>query len=190
MRWMLVLSCIWLAGCPLRPLPLPTEQVPPPAPPPPAVEILLPADGEPPPEVLAWLAVLEQSLLMEPAQARALMVPLEPGTEPLLVFHQALLHQQQDDRRGWIGARDLLRELLEQEHPPGVRPLLQMLLTHNQALINALQQRTNLGEQLKSTRAERDALEEKIRALTNLERRLDDRKERGAEAANGPLKNE
>lgn len=178
MRLLLVLmACFWLAGCPLRPISLPStgDSTPEPA-----------AQPSPLPPLMTWLAVLENSLALTPEQAQERLTPLNPDVDPLVLFHQVLLNQRLGERESWVWARDRLRELLEQGHPPGVRPLLELLLEYNQAMINAAQREVNLQQKLQGASEERDRLQEKIRALTNLERRLDDRKVQEVEADTRP----
>lgn len=182
MRLIMVLTgCLWLAGCPLRPISLPSMGSPEPDP-----EPVLVSEQPVPAPLMTWLAVLEKTLSLEPEQAQQRLTPLNLDAGSLVVFHQVLLNQRLGERESWIWARDRLRQLLKQNHPPGVRPLLQLLLEHNQAMINAAQREANLQGKLQEVRGERDRLREKILALTNLERRLDDRKEQDADAATRP----
>lgn len=176
---MLLTGCLWLAGCPMRPVTLPTMSDPAP------VTVAEP-EVEVPAALMTWLAVLDETLALEPEEAQKRLTPLNPEAGSLVLFHQVLLNQRLGERESWIWARDRLRQLLERTHPPGVRPVLQLLLVHNQTMINASQREANLRQQLEVASAERDRLKEKIRALTNLERRLDDRKEQDVDAAKPP----
>lgn len=132
-----------------------------------------------------WLALHTevQNLSSEQAVEKLITVGLPQGEEPL--YYYGLLNQQLDSYGGWIQARDAFIELEDTDSlSAGQRQLAGVLRVFNQNRINAqleinelLEQNTSLTQQLANTEEEKQLLEQKIQALTDLESVISTRKE-------------
>ncbi len=192
----LALLCVLLSGCHnrIREVLVPLDVTPAPlsepvgASPMPLVDTGLSSGAE---LISPWLNMVNDLLRLDPEQAANILSVLPPVLTPRDHFQKALLHQQRNDRDGWILARDGFRRLLAQAENRDQRGLLKMLLAYNQAMINAHQREQALYEReaalaareqltlqrLQASREREQVLEAKIVALTNLEKRLNTRKE-------------
>jgi len=147
-----------------------------------------------------WSQQLEEIIALseEQAQLRLQSFGSKKPKEPEMLFRYALLNQQLKDRLGWIRARDSFRLLLtELELPVELQPLITLLLQHNQAMINAnarygrllqaleqgQEEQQEMADSLLESRAEAAELSEKIRALTNLEKSMSQRRASTTETA-------
>lgn len=129
--------------------------------------------------VSLWLQVVDEQMQLTPEEAKSLLRESPPAQSDLALLRQLLLQQQRQELNGWIEARDGLREMLDRNEQRDVEGLLKLLLVHNQSMINASLRESELGRQLQDSQAQGDLLEAKIRTLTNLEKRLNIRKETG-----------
>lgn len=202
---LLALLCVLLSGChnrirealvPLDIAPAPTLA--------PAASSPMPSELDslsPGPELISpWLNMVNDLLRLDPEQAKNILAVLPAALTPRDHFQQALLHQQRNVRDGWIVARDGFRQLLEKTENSDQQGLLRVLLAHNQAMINAHQREQTLYEReaalaareqltvqrLQASLEREQALEAKIVALTNLEKRLNIRKENDLSATKLP----
>ena len=92
------------------------------------------------------------------------------GDTPSEVFRYGLLNQQLNRLDGWIQARDAFRLLASDEQlEGGFRELASIFQQYNQAQINWHERHRNLQREVVATMLEREALEKKIEALTELE---------------------
>ena len=100
-------------------------------------------------------------------------------------FYYGLLRQQADSYDDWVEARDIFRQLAEEEEiTRGQRRLAGLLERYNQSRINWYQSRDELRlqyEQLETEAAtlqeQNQLLEQKIKAITDLEATISTRKE-------------
>lgn len=117
------------------------------------------------------------------------------------LFSYVLLNQQLKDRLGWIRARDGLRQLKQYPIVSGeLQVLIDVLLQHNQAMINAdardsrlheafLQsqdQQQKITEALQQSHRQTQELQQKIEALTSLERNMSIRRALTTDAPKEP----
>ena len=100
-------------------------------------------------------------------------------------FYYGLLRQQADSYDDWVEARDIFRQLAEEEEiTRGQRRLAGLLERYNQSRINWYQSRDELRleyEELEAKAAamqeQNQLLEQKIKAITDLEATISTRKE-------------
>ncbi len=162
----LLFVCALVAACQATP------PLPPPAP--------VPAQAPDPDSVMLsqWLGEADAGLRLSAQEARVQLASRQDGsTTPAQRYRVALLHQQLGTWNSWALARDTMRELrADQTLPPDVRRLAGVLESLNQYRINAHQQHTELrktlaeqAELVAQQQREVQALETKIRSLTNLE---------------------
>lgn len=94
------------------------------------------------------------------------------------LFYYAILNQQLNHREGWIQARDAFRKLTNDTSlDSNLRELARIMQTHNQALINWHSRHTHLQKELAESVLDRDLLQRKIEALTELEAAISHRKQ-------------
>ena len=165
--FILLLVGALLAGCQATP-PLPAASAP-----------VQPQPPDPDSVMLSeWLHEADGALQLSARDARAELASRQAeSSTPAERYRVALLHQQLGEWNSWVLARDTMRQLRADETlPPDVRRLAGLLEIFNQSRINAHQQRTELRktlagqeELLAQRQREVQALEEKIRSLTNLE---------------------
>jgi len=148
----------------------------------PAEPTVKPAQARP---VQRWLRWQDAVATMSTEQlSSALEGTAEPGNANQR-FYYALLRQQSDAYEAWVRARDLFRELAENEElSNSQRQLAAMLERYNQSRINWYQSRDELRVQYEQTEAKLDEvkeqnalLEQKIKAITDLEATISTRKE-------------
>ncbi|WP_210396529.1 hypothetical protein [Motiliproteus sediminis] len=137
---------------------------------PPGADALLLAD---------WLDISAEISALTPEQAADALLQVGDGEDPTARFRYAMLNQQLHQRDGWVVARDRFRTLKNSAVlPREARQLAALLEQLNQLQINHEQQ---LGEQTRLAQeraAEAELLQEKIRALTNLEDSMNQRREK------------
>lgn len=100
-------------------------------------------------------------------------------------FYYGLLRQQADGYDGWVEARDIFRQLVENEElSRGQKRLASLLERYNQSRINWYQSRDELRLQYEALEAQaaelqeqNQLLEQKIKAITDLEATISTRKE-------------
>ncbi len=136
-----------------------------------------------------WFQQIQQIMLMNQDQLQQQLkaqASSKPETADEL-FRYALLNQQLKDLLGWIRARDSLRQLKKDPTVSGdLLALIDVLLRHNQAMINAdardsrlhealLQsqdQQQKTAKSLQQSQLQAQQLQQKIEALTTLERSM------------------
>jgi len=138
-----------------------------------------------------WLsistAVSKLSADMAATKLRQLGKP-EAGDE---LFYYGVLNQQLNHREGWIQARDAFRKLsTETAIEPNFKELARIMEAHNQALINWHARHTHLQKELAESVLDRELLERKIEALTQLEATISNRKQQSTAAPEPPPTNQ
>lgn len=150
------------------------------------------------PPMQQWLLQLETQLQLSPKQAQQALLE-QPSYDSKSLqqlddfdqFSYLVLQQQQQNRQGWILARDGFRALGKRHQEQPLSGLFKLLQAHNQTQINNHQQLSNLVKKLQQTeqqllitdqlllesKVQSEELGAKIDALTNLERSLNTRKE-------------
>ncbi len=136
-----------------------------------------------------WLQQTQQIMSMNQEQLQQ-QLKTKSMTKPIKsddLFRYALLNQQLKDRLGWIRARDSLRLLKKSsEITDELASMVDILLLHNQSMINADARESRLHEALSQSQNQQQivvealqqshqktlALEKKIAALTSLERSM------------------
>ena len=135
--------------------------------------------------VQRWLRWQEAvSTMTEEQLNTALEGTAEPGNASQS-FYYGLLRQQADAYDDWVEARDIFRQLADKEKlSTGQRQLATLLERYNQSRINWYQSREELRieyEELQATvtaiEAQNQLLEQKIKAITDLEATISTRKE-------------
>jgi len=143
-----------------------------------------PAKAAPLP-VQQWLEWQDSvSTLDAPQLASALETTAKNG-EPNKLFYYGLLRQQTDDYQSWVAARDIFRQLQQDEAlTPAQRQLAGMLERYNQSRINWFHSRDDLRQQYEALQQQASELQEqnsllqqKIQAITDLEATLKTRAE-------------
>lgn len=154
------------------------------APPPEVITIETPVKTPVPP-VQRWLRWSETVSTMSPSQLSDTLEGMaEPGNANQF-FYYGLLNQQSDTYDGWVAARDIFRELQEDEAlTRGQRRLAGLLERFNQSRINWFHSRDELRIEYESLQQETAALQEqntlleqKIQAITDVEATISTRKE-------------
>ncbi len=154
---------------------------------PPPVEIVreVPAAKTPTPPVHRWLRWQESVSTMSPEQlSTALEAAADPGNANQL-FYYGLLNQQSAAYDGWVAARDIFRQLNQNEAlSTPQRQLAGLLERFNQSRINWFHSRDELRLQYETLQTQVTALqdrntllEHKIQAITDLEATISTRKE-------------
>ncbi len=145
--------------------------------------------GDPPiqmyPEALRWLQLSQEISAMNPGEAVEELVGLKRPQDVNQLFSYALLNQQLQSYGAWTEARDTLQILaVDQSLAPGQRHIVDTLLKYNQSRINWYlkyqkleEEQASLQEQLRAAREQKNLLEQKIQALTELEAVISTRKE-------------
>jgi hypothetical protein len=149
------------------------------------VESAPPAKPALPPPVLKWLRWQDSvSTMTLPQLNTALEGMATPGNANQL-FYYGLLNQQSDVYTKWVAARDVFRDLQQNEKLTAPqRQLAGVLERFNQSRINWFHRRDELrveNEKLQQQVADQQAqnllLEQKIQAITDLEATISTRKE-------------
>lgn len=125
-----------------------------------------------------WLQTAHDYMALSAQQALAEMATLpKDRSAPFERYRYALLNQQLRDKAGWIRARDTLRILSQDtELDQEFRWLAKLLLDYNQAMINAQARHHQMAWELASSQIAQQELRDKIRALTDLEQSISQRK--------------
>ena len=153
---------------------------------PPAKVVYIPS-----PENINWASVqkwlkLQASVAELPLeQINAGMVGMNRPTAADQLFYYGLLHQHSQTFQGWITARDIFRELSENDSiSVEQQELASLLEQYNQNRINwherygqLQQQCDDLDQQLTDARQQTQVLEQRIQAITDLEATISTRKE-------------
>jgi hypothetical protein len=128
--------------------------------------------------VQQWLEWQDSvSKLSAPQLATALETAANTG-EPNEIFYFGLLRQQADDYQSWVAARDIFRQLQQDEAlTPAQRQLSGILERYNQSRINWFHSRDELRQRYEALQQQNRLLEQKIQAITDLEATMSTRKE-------------
>ncbi len=139
----------------------------------------------PAPPVQRWLRWSETVSTMSPSQLTDTLEGMaEPGNANQF-FYYGLLNQQSDNYDGWVAARDIFRELQENEAlTRNQRRLAGLLERFNQSRINWFHSRDELRieyetleQQSTALQEQNTLLEQKIQAITDVEATISTRKE-------------
>lgn len=158
-----------MAAC-VSPEPAPIE---PPSPPTPAA---VPVASNSP--LSDWLDLQAAVAKMTVEQVNAVLesMPRPEGAHHLFYF--GLLHQQSATYNGWMQARDIFRQLGGDETlPEQLRQLAGILEAYNQSRINAHQRYAQLQQRIDELEQQKQLLDQKIQAITDLEAAMSTRKE-------------
>ena len=137
------------------------------------------------PPVQKWLRWQDTISTMSASQlATALEATAKPGNANQL-FYSGLLNQQSDTYNRWVMARDIFRQLQQDEAlTPAQKQLAGLLERYNQSRINWFHSRDELRVkyedlqlQVDDLQAQNSLLEQKIKAITELEATISTRKE-------------
>ena len=165
-------AALALAGCTSQ---APAETI---TPEPPVVTVKVPP-------VQRWLRWQETVSTMSAEQLGTVLEAMaDPGNNNQL-FYYGLLRQQADAYDDWVAARDIFRQLQENEAlTAGQRRLAGLLVRYNQSRINWSHSREELRleheelqEQLKELQEQNSLLEQQIKTITELEATISTRKE-------------
>ena len=142
----------------------------------------MPPSSEPPikaptPPVQRWLRWQETVSTMSTEQLDSALEGMAEPANAGQQFYYGLLRQQTNAYDNWVAARDIFRELRQDESlSTAQRQLAALLERYNQSRINWFQSREELRQQYQSVAAQRDQLQEqntlleqKIQAITELE---------------------
>ncbi len=171
----LILAVILFAGCSLVSTSSPQT-----APRPPATSAMQP------PAVLHWLNLQQDVVAMQPADLHTELEKIAGVPERgEALYYYGLLHQQLKEYEHWITARDAFRQVRQDpELDLDQRQLAGILERYNQSRINwysrqteLLQRYSHLERELDALYDEKELLEQKIQALTDLEAVMSNRKE-------------
>jgi hypothetical protein len=132
-----------------------------------------------------WLELQRKVLAMSNEKVEQQLTSLGEPKGPRQLFYFGLLHQQLDTFAGWPKARDVFRQLAEDARlAKEQRGLAAILERYNQSRINwylqhrqLLENNETLKSKLRTSREENDLLEQKIKAITDLETSISTRKE-------------
>ena len=125
-----------------------------------------------------WLDISSQVGKLSAEQSEAALRKLGKPTGGHALFHYAALNQQLSHHEGWIQARDAFRKLANDNSlESNLRELARIMESHNQALINWHARHTHLQKELAASVLDRELLERKITALTELEATISQRKQ-------------
>lgn len=138
-----------------------------------------------PPPVLKWLRWQETVSTMNASQLSTVLEGMaQPGNANEL-FYYGLLNQQSDSYDSWVIARDIFRDLQQDNSlTTKQKQLAGLLESYNQSRINSFhghdelqKQNDELREQVAELREHNRLLEQKIQALTDLESTISTRGE-------------
>ena len=135
--------------------------------------------------VQRWLRWQDAVATMSAEQLSTAVEGTAEPSNPNQLFYYGLLRQQSDAYDGWVRARDIFRQLTENEQlSRGERRLAALLERYNQSRINWYQSREILRLQHEELEAkvsvlqqQNESLEQKIKAITELEATISTRKE-------------
>jgi len=160
-----------LGGC-ATPAPVEVVHVPPP------VKVA-------PPPLQKWLRWQESVATMSDAQLNSALEGMATPGNADQQFYHGVLRQQSNDYDNWVMARDIFRQLKEDEAlTPSQRQLAGILERYNQSRINWFHSRDELKQQYEALQQQvselqekNRLLEQKIQAITDLEATISTRKE-------------
>lgn len=126
-----------------------------------------------------WLRIADFYMELTPVQAQQRLDEITNEEKTTLQWYRyALLNQQLNTSAGWIRARDAFRNVLASETlSDELHGLTKLLLRYNQNMINWDARYSKVTIELKESEAMQQVLEEKIQAITNLEKNISSRKE-------------
>ncbi|QIB64678.1 hypothetical protein [Kineobactrum salinum] len=154
----------------LSPVPAPIE---PPTPPTP-VEVAEASDAP----LTHWLDLQAAVSEMSAEQVDTALASMPKTVVADQLFYFGLLHQQSQTYNGWMQARDVFRQLSQDEGLSGqLRQLAGILEAYNQSRINAHQRYAQLQQQIDELEQQKQLLDQKIQAITDLEAAMSTRKE-------------
>ena len=144
-----------------------------------------PVNAYPTDPALDWLVTEEDVAQLGNDEVLALLAAMDSPTSDDDLYTYALLQQQLDTFEGWIRARDTFATLLKSRDLfPGQRRLIVILQDRCQSRINAHITRRELGNEklqlqqaLELAQEEKQLLEQKIQALTDIEAVISTRRE-------------
>ncbi len=143
-----------------------------------------PAQAAPLP-VQQWLEWQDSVSALNAPQLASALETAARSEEANQLFYYGLLRQQADDYQSWVAARDIFRQLQQdQALTPAQRQLAGILERYNQSRINWFHSRDDLRRQYETLQQQASELQEqnsllqqKIQAITDLEATLKTRKE-------------
>lgn len=132
-----------------------------------------------------WLNLRQETSKLTSGEASALLAEITEPKTPKDWFYKGLLLQEQQQYDVWTQARDTFRLLAQSDAlAPELQQLAALLETFNQNRINWYQRHNKLqvsNEQLRQqllvSQQEKQLLEQKIQALTDLEEAISTRRE-------------
>lgn len=125
-----------------------------------------------------WLELQAEVMAMTAEQAAAALASLSRPEAADQLFQFGLLHQASATYNGWMQARDVFRQLCQDEAlSPQARQLAGLLEAYNQSRINAHQRYAQLQLRIDELELQKHLLEQKIQAITELEATMSIRKE-------------
>ena len=128
--------------------------------------------------IQVWLGLTERVKQMTPPEVEEALNQTSKPAMGQALFYYGLLNQRMSRRDNWVQARDAFRALNQDETLASeLRILAGVLQEHNQALINWHKRHGNLQTELAHSVLERTQLQQKIKALTQLEENIRNRKE-------------
>lgn len=139
-------------------------------------------------QVIYWLQATNDYMALTPAEAQQRLSKFNLTKKSRFnYFRYALLNQQLGTREGWVRARDTLRSMSEDKDlNEDLFWITRIFLQYNQSLINADEKQQRLTTELLESQQAELLLEDKIRAITNLEQSISERKEQTTEDAQTP----
>lgn len=137
------------------------------------------------PTIRKWLRWQDSVATMNVEQLNTALEATPKPTTPNQLFYSGLLNQQSDNYDGWVIARDIFRQLHENEDLTlEQRQLVGILERYNQSRINWFHSREELQRQYNELQLQvgqleeqKALLEQKITAITELEATISTRKE-------------
>ncbi|MFO7549995.1 MAG: hypothetical protein R6W80_01205 [Haliea sp.] len=164
----LVLTLV-VTAC-VSPTPAPIELLPPPTP----DEVPVVPDSR----LTYWLGLRNSVVKLSAEQVKAVLESMPRPESADHLYYSGLLHQQSQTYNGWVQARDVFRVLHQDEAlSEQLRQLAGILEAYNQNRINAHQRYTQLQQQIDELEQQKQLLDEKIQAITDLEAAMSTRKE-------------
>lgn len=137
------------------------------------------------PSVEQWLELQQQVEAMEVAEVKSRLDAADKSEDLQQLFYRGVLNQRLPSYGAWTVARDIFQKLQENEQlPQPQRQLASLLRQFNQNRINSHQRyealladRNRTQQDLGQAEQDKQVLEQKIRALTEVEAAISTRKE-------------
>ena len=149
------------------------------------VDTPTPPKAAKPPPVQKWLRWQETVSTMSASQLTTVLEGMaQPGNANQL-FYYGLLNQQSELYDGWVMARDIFRELQQNDSlTPAQKRLAGLLEKYNQSLINGFTKHNelqhkydDLSQELVGLSEQNKLLEQKIQVITDVESTISTRNE-------------